>query len=128
MDMMREYNADLGELQGRLANETARKAVAEDNIMKLQNDIRNKQTEIDLLNFMGDRFEYEPSYFMSMEDFKEEFFQYRKANGRDKIRWNSALYIPIFHVYSVLPTTDKRVYNGTSVVKEWILGLKFTVA
>ena len=113
---MREYNADIGELRGRLANETARRAAAENNIKGLQNDIHKKQIEIDLHNFMRDRFEYDVSYFVPMEDFKEEFFQYRKANDRDKIRWVSEYYQPIFRDY------------GVRIVKGWIEGLKFAVA
>lgn len=90
------------------------------NSVKLSSDM--------LYAFLSDtensKFEYAAHLYMPLEDFKEEYFQFRKQNGGDKVRWTAAHYQAVFTDMSlILQGPDERVFRGTPVVKKWLQGI-----
>ena len=70
------------------------------------------------------KFEFGVEKFMPLEDLKEEYFQYRKHNGGDKVRWTAAHYQAVFTEMSLIPTNaEAKEYRGTQQVKKWLLGI-----
>lgn len=124
-----EYIAALEELRSRLADEHALRMTAEKKIEELQTKIDKKQIDTDKADFQADlidflrsdSIEYNSQHFMPMDVFKEEYFENRRRNGKNRTRWRHAHYTPVFDEFGV---AIERVYNGTSVVKTRLLGIR----
>ena len=70
-------------------------------------------------------FVYGCEHFMPLEDFRELYFEYRRENGVDRIRWAPSHYGAHFEdlFLIVLPIQERRVYNGVEMMKKWVLGV-----
>lgn len=61
------------------------------------------------------------SLFISMADFKEEYFQYRKSNGLIKIRYRNFEYLAILIAYGIVVTRNKKKDLSRWSSCRWIL-------
>lgn len=123
-----EYITALEELRARLV--TAEKKIEElqTKIDKKQIDTDKADLQADLLDFLrSDSIEFDVRHFMPMDEFKEAYFVYRHRNGKNRTRWRHAHYAPVFDECGVgIDALNERVYNGTSVVKTWLLGIRMS--
>lgn len=83
------------------------------------------ETAIDpLANFMDvERFEYDPSNFMPLDEFKRHYFDYRKANGFPTVTWTRDHYTYTFKALDVGVVRHTMTYKGRERNTEWIVGL-----
>ena len=73
------------------------------------------------------KFVFDVNQYMPLEDFKKEYFEFRRNGGHDKIRWNAEHYDAVFQEIGIHVMTDAREYpkgsNNAKVSKQWIHGV-----
>jgi hypothetical protein len=64
---------------------------------------------------------------MPLEDFKKDYFEFRRGGGHDKVRWNSEHFDAVFQELGLRLASDSREYpkgsTNAKVQKQWIMGL-----
>ena len=89
---------------------------------------RVKESTDALYTFLtSGRFQFNSTLYMPLEDFKQDYFEFRRNGGHDKIRWNAEHYDAVFQETGLCIIPDSREYpkgsSNAKVQKPWILGL-----
>ena len=81
-----------------------------------------------LYNFLKNFFDYDPAFLMPIEDFKELYRSYRKANNEGCAKWNREHYHSTFQEFGIMVRKQEyKTANGKTKVGEVIFGIRLKV-
>ena len=88
---------------------------------------RVKESSDQLYSFITNgRFIFAPTAYMPLDDFKKEYFEFRRSGGHATVKWNTEHYDAVFQERSLLVETETREYppgSGSTATKKWISGI-----
>ena len=69
------------------------------------------------------RFIFDPSFFMPLDEFKREYFEFRKSNGHSTIGWTKDHYQSTFQSWELSTVRRTLEYCGNKRCTDWVVGL-----